>query len=49
MMALAMHLLRSVDGRRRVAIHPDGEHGKRFDFKGWLEKNGFLHQASSRA
>jgi hypothetical protein len=26
---------------REVRIHPDGEHGKRFDFAGWLGKRGF--------
>jgi hypothetical protein len=36
-----MHLLRTVPDLKHVAIHPDGEHGKRFDFKGWLEKQGF--------
>ena len=42
MIAFAMHLLRTVDGLRQVAIHPDGEHGKKFDFRGWLEKSGFV-------
>ena len=41
MVAFAMHLLRTVPGLKHVAIHPDGEHGKRFDFRGWLEKHGF--------
>lgn len=40
MVAYAMHLLRTTDARE-VLIHPDGEHGKRFDFEGWLEKQGF--------
>ena len=39
--AFAMHLLRTVPDLRHVAIHPDGEHGKRFDFLGWLKKHGF--------
>ena len=34
MVAFAMHLLRTVPGLREVSIHPDGEHGKRFDFSG---------------
>lgn len=41
MIAFAMHLLRAAPGVRHVTIHPDGEHGKRFDFRGWLEKHGF--------
>ena len=28
-------------GLRQVDIHPDGEHGKIFDFSGWLGKQGF--------
>jgi hypothetical protein len=41
MMAYALHLLRTVPDLRHVAIHPDGEHGKRFDFAGWLGRQGF--------
>ena len=41
MVAFAMHLLRTVPGLRELSIHPDGEHGKRFDFSGWLGKRGF--------
>jgi hypothetical protein len=41
MVAFAMHLLRTVPELKHVAIHPDGEHGKQFDFLGWLEKHGF--------
>jgi hypothetical protein len=41
MLAFAMHLLRTTPGIRQVAIHPDGEHGKRFDFEGWLGRNAF--------
>jgi hypothetical protein len=49
MIAFAMHLLRSVQGLKLVAIHPDGEHGKQFDFRGWPEKNGFvLHEPMGR-
>ncbi len=40
MVAYAMHLLSS-EGARAVAIHPDGEHGKQFDFRAWLAKRGF--------
>jgi hypothetical protein len=41
MVAFAMHLLRTVPELKHVAIHPDGEHGKRFDFRDWLERHGF--------
>jgi hypothetical protein len=41
MLAFAMHLLRTVPDITVLSIHPDGEHGKRFDFKRWLEKRGF--------
>ena len=41
MVAFAMHLLRTVPGVRAVWIHPDGEHGKRFDFQTWLGRRGF--------
>ncbi len=40
MLAYAMHLLRT-EGARHVRIHPDGEHGKQFDFSGWLERHQF--------
>lgn len=40
MLAYAMHLLR-MEGARHVRIHPDGEHGKQFDFSGWLERRQF--------
>ncbi|MGR9258417.1 hypothetical protein [Rhizobium leguminosarum] len=40
MVAFAMHLLRSEE-TMHVRIHPDGEHGKRFDFSVWLERRGF--------
>jgi hypothetical protein len=42
MIAFAMHLLRTIDGLKHVAIHPDGEHGKQFDFRAWMEKYGFV-------
>lgn len=45
MMAFAMHLLRTVRGLTHVSVHPDGEHGKRFDFRGWLLKRGFTMSA----
>lgn len=40
MVAYAMHLLRTTEARH-VRIHPDGEHGKQFDFTSWLAKRGF--------
>ena len=40
MIAYAMHLLRT-EGAQHVRIHPDGEHGKQFDFSGWLERRQF--------
>ena len=40
MLAYAMHLLRTED-TAAVRIHPDGEHGKQFDFTGWLAAQGF--------
>jgi hypothetical protein len=41
MVAFAMHLLRTLPNLSTISIHPDGEHGKRFDFSGWLMKRGF--------
>ncbi len=41
MLAFALHLLRTIPDLNRVAIRPDGEHGKRFDFQAWLERQGF--------
>ena len=40
MLAYGMHLLRT-EGAREVRIHPDGEHGKQFDFAGWLARRDF--------
>jgi len=40
MVAFAMHLFRTTS-TQEVLVHPDGEHGKRFDFAGWLGKRGF--------
>jgi hypothetical protein len=39
--AYAMHLLRTQD-TRHVRVHPDGEHGKQFDFSGWLLRRDFV-------
>lgn len=40
MIAYAMHLLRT-EGANHVRVHPDGEHGKQFDFSGWLGRHQF--------
>lgn len=40
MVAYTMHLLRKLNAQH-VRIHPDGEHGKQFDFAGWLERRSF--------
>ena len=40
MLAYAVHLLRT-QGAQHVRIQPDGEHGKQFDFSGWLERRQF--------
>lgn len=45
MLAYAMHLLRA-EGAQHVRVHPDGEHGKQFDFAGWLERRQFWKVSS---
>ncbi|MGY8678373.1 hypothetical protein Q2941_11210 [Bradyrhizobium sp. UFLA05-153] len=40
MVAYRMHLLRT-ETTMEVAIHPDGMHGRQFDFVGWLKRQGF--------
>lgn len=45
MLAYAMHLLRT-QGARNVRIHPDGEHGKQFDFSTWLGRRDFAKISS---
>jgi hypothetical protein len=42
MLAYAMYLLRT-QGVRDVRIHPDGEHGKQFDFTSWLGQEDYGH------
>lgn len=42
MLAFAMHLLRTIKDLNSVTVHPDGEHGKQFDFRRWLELRSFL-------
>lgn len=41
MLAYVMHLFETDPSLRAAEIHPDGEHGKRFDIRGWLEAHGF--------
>jgi len=45
MVTYAMHLLRT-EGAQDVRIHPDGEHGKQFDFAGWLLRRQFAKVSS---
>jgi hypothetical protein len=45
-LAYAMHLLRT-QPTKEVRIHPDGEHGKQFDFFGWLGRQGFSMVSST--
>lgn len=45
MVAYAMHLLRTQD-TQHVRVHPDGEHGKRFDFAAWLLRRDFIKISS---
>ncbi|WP_246681572.1 hypothetical protein [Mesorhizobium sp. B2-4-8] len=45
MVAYAMHLLRA-EGAIQVRVHPDGEHGKQFDFSGWLGRRQFRKASS---
>jgi hypothetical protein len=46
MVAYAMHLLRT-GPTNEVHIHPDGEHGKQFDFFSWLGRRGFFKISST--
>ena len=45
MAAYAMHLLRTQD-TQHVRVHPDGEHGKQFDFAAWLLRRDFIKISS---
>lgn len=40
MVAYVIHLLRTADANH-VRVHPDGDHGKRFDFADWFGRRGF--------
>jgi hypothetical protein len=42
MLAYGMHLLRTVPKLQKVDLHPDGDHGKRFEIVQWLSAQGFL-------
>lgn len=41
MLAYAFHLFDVDSSLERVELHPDGEHGKQFDIRSWLELQGF--------
>lgn len=41
MLAYAFHLFESDAALRDIELHPDGEHGKQFDIRSWLERQGF--------
>lgn len=45
MVAYAMHLLRTANAQH-VRVHPDGEHGKQFDFAAWLLRRDFAKVSS---
>jgi len=45
MVAYAIHLLRA-EGAEHVRVHPDGKHGRQFDFAGWLQRRGFAKVSS---
>lgn len=42
MLAYGLHLLRTVPELRVVELHPDGEHGKRFEIAKFLSARGFV-------
>jgi hypothetical protein len=46
MLAYAMHLLRTKQ-TKEVRIHPDGMHGKQFNFSAWLGRRGFSMVSST--
>lgn len=41
MLAYAFHLFERDRSLKRVEIHPDGQHGKQFGIRNWLESRGF--------
>jgi hypothetical protein len=42
MLAYALYLLGEYDELDEIELHPDGEHGKRFNIRDWLERQGFM-------
>jgi hypothetical protein len=42
MLAYGLHLLATVPGLVTIELHPDGEHGKRFEIAQWLAGQGFI-------
>lgn len=40
-LAFAFYLLQKFPEMSHIEVHPDGEHGKRFDIRGFLERRGF--------
>lgn len=46
MLEYAMHLLRT-EAVKTITISPDGEHGKRFEFREWFGRQGFELVASA--
>ena len=42
MLAYGIYLLSEYDGLTEVEVHPDGEHGKRFEIRDWLERQGYV-------
>lgn len=50
MLAYGMNLLSTVPDLQKVVLHPDGEHGKRFEIARWLSAQGFVleeHQGTT--
>jgi hypothetical protein len=41
MLAYITHLIKQYPELTGIEIHPDGEHGKQFDIRGWLEHQGY--------
>jgi hypothetical protein len=42
MLAYGLHLMATVPQLNSVELHPDGEHGKRFEIARWLFEQGFI-------
>ena len=41
MLAYVTYLMNKHPELHAIEIHPDGEHGKQFDIRGWLERRGY--------